>query len=662
MGRGRGVDVSVLNRLVPVVAACVLMVAAAVWAAAPAEATPTWLPTATLSLAGADAQYPHVAVDGHGNTVAVWRWYDGSNQVIQAAHRPAGGSWGLPLTLSDAGQDAGQPQVAVNERGDAVAVWWRSDGNNTRVQAARRPAGGSWGTPVTLSAEIKDAFEPQVALDRLGNAVVVWTRYSETNDRVQVSRQPAHGSWSAPINLSAAGQNAGAPQVAANGQGTAVAVWSRFDGSHGRVQAARRPAGGSWGTRFTLSAAGQDAGNHQIAIDEQGNAVAVWFRGDSSNNRVQTARQVPGGTWTSPVNLSAPGGNANEPQIEFDGQGNSVAVWTAIDGTTRRVQTARRIVGGPWGSPLNLSATGRDAYSPQLAVNAHGSTVAVWERSDGVNDRVQVARRPVGDSWGAPRLLSAAGQNGHSSRVAIDTQGNAVAVWSRSDGTNTRAQARGLDAAGPISTMSRPTRWAQTSTTFGLAWTAADRWSPVASHDVRYRYAPYYSGFGTTTMWRSATLASSTTFTARPGRTYCFSARARDTLNNLGPWSAQRCTAVPLDDRTLSADSSWSRRTGTSSYLGTFTAAHANGATLTRTGVRTKRLALLVTTCATCGVVKVSFAGISLGRFNLASASTVHRKIISVRTFAAVRSGALKIQIVSADKPVYIDGVVVSRV
>jgi Ca2+-binding RTX toxin-like protein len=91
-------------------------------------------------------------------------------------------------TLSAAGQGAVHPQVAFGGSGNAIAIWYSSDGTNTRVQASVRPVGtGVWSTPVDLSEAGEDASVPQVAVDGSGNAVAVWQRSDGTDDRVQVS-------------------------------------------------------------------------------------------------------------------------------------------------------------------------------------------------------------------------------------------------------------------------------------------------------------------------------------------------------------------------------------------------------------------------------------------------------------------------------------------
>ena len=86
-------------------------------------------------------------------------------------------------------------------------------------------------------------------------------------------------------------------------------------------------------------------------------------------------------------------------------------------------------------------------------------------------------------------------------------------------------------------------------------------------------------------------------FTGARGRTYCFSARARDRAGNVSSWSAERCTAILLYDRTLSAAPGWTRGLSTHDYAGTFTRTTLRGARLTLPGAILDRLGVLVVRC-----------------------------------------------------------------
>lgn len=83
---------------------------------------------------------------------------------------------------------------------------------------------------------------------------------------------------------------------------------------------------------------------------------------------------------------------------------------------------------------------------------------------------------------------------------------------------------------------------------------------------------------------------------------------------------------------------------------------------LVLSGVRARHLSLLVTRAPGAGKVLVSLARETLGTYRLDSSTVKKKSLVSVKTFPALRTGTLRIRVVSpSGKPVRIDGVVVSR-
>ena len=150
--------------------------------------------------------------------------------LLAAASAGSAPAWLTPVDLSAASGQTATAQVAVDPRGNAVVVWEQSNGSNIIVQGAVRAAGGTWQAPVDLSAPGQDASDPQVAVDAQGNAVAglepPLTTPPTPSCRARYVRRA--GAGSAPVNLSAAGHTAVIPQVAVDPQGNAVAVWQRF--------------------------------------------------------------------------------------------------------------------------------------------------------------------------------------------------------------------------------------------------------------------------------------------------------------------------------------------------------------------------------------------------------------------------------------------------
>ena len=426
-------------------ATALALLALATVGAASAAAAPGWLPATDLFAAGENARLPQIAVDPQGDAVAVWRRDAGTKWIVQSATRPAGGSWSAAVDLSPSGEYAELPQIAVDPQGDAVAVWQRYDGSNWIVQSATRPAGGSWSAAVDLSASEQNAEYPQIAVDPQGDAVAVWQRYDGSSWIVQSATRPVGGSWSAAVDLSEAEGYGEHPQVAVDSQGDAVAVWQATVGEYEIIQSAARPAGGSWSAAVDVSETGQNAFEPQVAVDSQGDAVAVWQRYNGSHRVVQSASRPAGGGWSAAADLSETGQSAEEPQVAVNSQGDAAAVWQRFNGTSEIAQGATRPAGGSWSAAVDLSAPGEDARGPQVAVDPQGDAVAVWQRSNGTDRIVQSARHPAGGSWSAAVDLSAPGEDARGPQVAVDPQGDAVAVWDR----YSIIQAAVYDATGP---------------------------------------------------------------------------------------------------------------------------------------------------------------------------------------------------------------------
>jgi hypothetical protein len=52
----------------------------------------------------------------------------------------------------------------------------------------------------------------------------------------------------------------------------------------------------------------------------------------------------------------------------------------------------------PWSAPVELSAPGHTAFEQHVAIDPQGDAVAVWQRSNGTVSVVQAATRPAGSA------------------------------------------------------------------------------------------------------------------------------------------------------------------------------------------------------------------------------------------------------------------------
>lgn len=430
---------------------CLLVLGAS---ASVANADSAWLPAQVLSADGEDAAWPQMAIDPQGNATAVWQRSNGSEVVIQAAERPAGGSWSEPEDLSDPGESAGEADVAVDAEGNAIAVWHRLDGNNhTIIELSERPFGGDWSEPIELSAHDVYSYEPHVAVNARGDATVIWHAFGTGETLVQSAERPAGGSWSEPEDLSPSGKEGTEAKVGVDAAGTATAVWELLDGGGAAIQTSRRPLGGTWSEPEFLSSPEYSAFVPDLAVAGAGDATAVWGQFEGEPERVRAA-QLSGSEWSEAKTLS--GTWADEPQVAVDGAGNAVVIWSrASEEETTLIESSEHAVGGSWTQPRILSGDGMggypvegyvNVYSPRVALNAQGEGVAVWVQAQAGKRVIESTFRSVLGAWSEPVRISYA--QAEQPALAIGKSGSAVAAWRRDNGSNKVIEAAAVDHPG----------------------------------------------------------------------------------------------------------------------------------------------------------------------------------------------------------------------
>ncbi|KRE52576.1 hypothetical protein ASG70_14400 [Phycicoccus sp. Soil748] len=409
----------------------------------------------------------------------------------------------------------------------------------------------------------------------------------------------------------------------------------------------------SWVDDFTVSTQG-------LLVLERRADPAAWL-----GDRVTTVMRLDG---TGARRLALPAGDNRE--VVFDPTGTKVAFARYTDTYEATLWVAR--ADGSAARELSPASTGwRDLKWSTEDVSTPGVSVTV----------------PAFTTRTATLSVSATDADDASGSLRRQCRLDAAAAWADCGSTVTysglaagshRVTARSIDPAGRVSTeanrswlvdASAPTASlaapasVQTTVPTTLSWTAADTGgSGLATYDVRARVATRSAGFGAyqyPAAWQGLT-ARTMRVTLTRGSQYCYSVRSHDKAGNVGAWSAERCTALPLDDRDLAAGRGWTLGSSPSYLFGTYSRTTTFGAQLSVGGVRGRRLVVVATTCSTCGSIDVYHAGVKLGRVSLYSATTRTRQVLWLPLEPVTRYGTVVVRS-AGTKQVVVDGVAVGH-
>jgi hypothetical protein len=139
---------------------------------------------------------------------------------------------------------------------------------------------------------------------------------------------------------------------------------------------------GIWRPATELGAGGGDEREAQLAVGPDGTTTAVWEHYDGSHFVIQERRIGRGGAPLGPVNqLSAGGRNAFDPRVAVGPDGVATVVWKRYNGTSFAIQERRVDAGGtPATATHDLSLSAQFAGQPEVAARPDGGAVVVWER------------------------------------------------------------------------------------------------------------------------------------------------------------------------------------------------------------------------------------------------------------------------------------------
>lgn len=376
---------------------------------------------------------------GNGDdVVVVWSGFNGSYFVVQQAQYSAGGSWGSPQTISGAAHNCYYPAAAINNQGDLLYAWQqqRTSGEVPRLQLALSSFGSDTApaviTPSFYGDPALSGLAPHGFLDNGGVGTVFFE--GALSGKYAIFAVPCSSADLRTPIVTVLPQSSSMHKfhAALDSAGTLWAVWQEPSDQMTLIMGGSAALNGARKGPVSLAPT-QSGSDPVIAINSAGNCFAAWVSATSPNTSILVT-SLGTDFATAPDTLSLTGYNLTEPHIGVNASGTILIVAKATDATGSGSIAAIVKTGGTWGSWTTLSGSAAKVSNPSAALNDAGQGVAMWiDKTSGIGI-VQAALYSSG--WGAASTLSTSSSNSGSISMYLSPSGLVVASWMTVNDTN----------------------------------------------------------------------------------------------------------------------------------------------------------------------------------------------------------------------------------
>jgi len=419
------------------------------------------------------AENARVAMSADGVAMAVWQQTSGAglNSIWSSRYVKATG-WTTPVLVSDSALDASAVQLAMDDAGNAIAVWQQVNGLQTDIVAARFDVATlSWSVAeVVDSDDVNAALNPQLAMSSSGNALVIW----QQGLNIVASNYIAGTGWATAKTVST--EVTAEPSkltLALNDSGNAFAAWrvavvtaataTTAEQTTYELRLAQRN-NNVWAASETVATGLDDWSEPAITMNNDGAAIMAWSAFNGTRHVIMSRQYTLANGWSSAAVIDTSAFNtlsseAKSAQVAMDATGNAFVTW-AQSSSPYSIYANRFDVNTGFAGTVLLEQRQRgDAASPRLIIDNRGNAVVTWQQYDGVQQNILAAEYSVADaSWAKERVIETRNSGDATSpAIAVSDNGNAVVVWQQRINDNAviaanhfEAANQGLDNIAPI--------------------------------------------------------------------------------------------------------------------------------------------------------------------------------------------------------------------
>lgn len=349
----------------------------------------TWSSPFNISNSSEDSIIPKIIEDNSGTLHTVWCENVSNNLEMFYSSKPTNGNWSLPVNISQSPGHCQTSTLAISPDNTVNVAWEESQPSFSnpspiRIFFVSKSNGGSWDTPVDISPNAGDAYDPSMVVSSNGDLHLAW--WDAGNQYVYYAIRPFGGFWSIPSQITSV--RGGVTSLAIDSLDSLHLVFhaSHFIEETTNIYYLTKPAGGFWSNPALISDCTGIASCNTGRLTARGNNLyLVWHKTTNfpGERDLYYTTKLGGGSWSTPINLTGANGDDSylySGGLGVDGAGNVHIVWWSNTSGVRDIFYSVGS-GGIWSTPLNLSDSAVFSSYPSLVVGSDNFVHVVWDES-----------------------------------------------------------------------------------------------------------------------------------------------------------------------------------------------------------------------------------------------------------------------------------------
>ena len=363
-----------------------------------------------------------LALDDQGQGSALWE-NGGKLWTMPVGPGSSPGLVRLPLG------EGTRPQILLNPEGRGIILWYGQEGGGQSIHG--KVLGGSADSAQGVFRTDGRLHHLQAAVDRRGNVLLVWLLEKEGRTEVMSHAFDTRTlAWEPhPTSLGFPSAPAVEPRIAMNHRQQAMVLWqAEGEPLEGLVASHYWPADRIWSDR-PVPVVVRATRHHQVAMDDAGNALALWIHAPHGQRSSLEASYYDGKCceWGDPEVLAS-AKTFLLPRLTMTGDGEALAAWCQAEehGASRLITKA--FTSGRWEEGVDCLELGQGPvrdFDLDLSVAGRAGLLAVHRGPEGD----WVSARLLERVWSMPFSLAPASAAPCSApRIRLCPQG-ASALW-----------------------------------------------------------------------------------------------------------------------------------------------------------------------------------------------------------------------------------------